>query len=126
MRMKLYAVALSTMLLLVPGTGHAETGYDAISSTEVSATLTLSRVATTLWICNNSTTDRIFVRIFSNTETAGASTTSYIPIPIATSAAYPFCVGPIPFGRAHPGAGFYKIAHIAAATKTPTGYVISE
>lgn len=114
------------LALILPCAAVAETGYTALSSTDVSATATLPRVSTVLWICNNSTTDRFFVRIFTNTDTAAASTTSYLPIPIATSAAYPYCVGPITYGRAHPGAGFYKIAHIAASTKTPTGYVISE
>lgn len=117
------AALLAVLALAAPV--RAETDYVAISTTDVSATLTLNRLATSVMICNNSTTARIFVRIFSNSETAAAATTAYTPVPIAASANYPYCIT-VDYGRAHPGTGFWKISHIAAAGQTPTGFVVSE
>lgn len=123
---RVLTVAVAALLAFLGQPIQAETLYNALSVTDTSQTLTLSRVATGLAICNNSTTDRITVRLFSTSETAAAAVAgSHIPIPVAASAAQPSCIS-VDFGRAHPGSGFLKITYVAASGKTPTGFVISE
>lgn len=117
-------LAVLFVVLGLAGIGWAETGYVAVNVTDVSQTVTLNRVADGIAVCNSSTTDAMNVRIFSDSETAAAATTSYQPIPAGTSAG-PYCVTWDHTPR-NPGIGFRYVTLIAAAGKTPTGWISYE
>ena len=96
--------------------------YIELSVTDVSQTETLTRNSRGAMVCNRSTTDQFWVRVFTGGETVYAATTAEpsAPVPVA-SGLQPSCIS-IPWDRdTHSGAGWKYITFIAAAGKTPSG-----
>lgn len=119
-------VLLALCLFTVAAAVQAEVVAEALSVIDTSQPKTFAKFATSVMVCNLSTTDQFWIRVFTTSDTVGAAVAALpsIPIPVA-SATQPSCFS-VPHNSKSQNLGFKAMTYIAASGKTPTGYVVYE
>jgi hypothetical protein len=80
-------LALAALLALLIGTVWAEPYYVAVSATTASQTSTFPKAGASVLICNDGT-GIAYVRLFNDTETAAAATSSSSSVPVGACITY--------------------------------------
>lgn len=120
MRNRLSILALAMLLLTLPA--HAEVGGTAVSATQTVTTTTMSTyVATVCFFNAAASANEVYGRLFNNTETAAAATTSS---PIVLQPGESICL--THNTRTQPGKGWGAYSLICATGETATVYVVTQ
>lgn len=83
-------LTLALAVLALAGFVWAENGFDHLSVTATSQTLTFAAPRNSVMICNYGTNE-VYYRLFDQLDTPAAATTSYAPL-LAGTASAPVCV----------------------------------
>jgi hypothetical protein len=111
---RILALALVAALLAVPAV--AEVLIISISATDASATRVFPKPVRSVLICNYGASE-VFYRLFNETDTTGAATTSSIQL-VAGSATAPICIS---YDQTDTQAGrFSAISTICSSGETAT------
>ena len=115
---------LLVIALAAAGMAYAESYYNAVSATDTNGYLYFNGPRSSVMICNTSTTDAVYFRLFNQLDTPAAATTAYSWVGTASSATQPNCIG---FSKPPTSPAYYAAASfIMASTKTATVAVYSE
>ena len=114
---------LFVVVLLAAALTSAETSFNAVSATDVSAYVYFSPARNSVLICNTSTTDAAYFRLFNTNDTPAVATTGSSVAPIAAGSVLN-CVG---FSKPPTSPSYYSaMSIIMASGKTATVNVYSE
>ena len=108
-------LALAMLVLSMPA--RAEVLYATFTSSGTSQTITLSRSASTLSLANDDTSNSVFIRVFTDIESAAASTASYIEVKHGETLTLTHNT------RTEGGHGYAYLTYICSAG-TPAGRVV--
>ncbi len=102
--------------------GGAENGFNSVSVTATSQTVTLQRPRANVTLCNYGTYAAYF-RLFNDNDTPAAATTSYAKLPAGTSSS-PAC---LTFAKSVTESGLYAAVSIVCDTaQTATVHILSD
>lgn len=116
-------ILMALALLALAVAAVAETSFVAVSATETSQYVYFTSPRSNVLICNTSTTDAAYFRLFNQLDTPAAATTAYSNVPIATSSG-PTCLS---YSKPVTSPSYYAVMSVVMATgKTATVNVYSE
>lgn len=117
MRKRITLLLIAVLVLGGAWFAYAENGFKSLSVTATSQTYTFPRNAVSAVKLCSYGANIAYYRIFSGSDTVGASTTSYAPLPAGTATA-PICVS---YTRTDTVSGYYKaVSAVCTTAETAT------